>query len=472
MLPICFRARRSVVSSIEPFPQVSDAEGAFTMSRIRITALSRFGVTVNGRPARLTPTNARMLVRLVVAGNHAVSLEDLYRDVWESKDSRINRRERTQVQRQIGQLRKILGPEGSGSTAEVVQTERDWRTAYRLALQPDQVDLWQFEDLATAVDRSRVPGEVANFADRALELWPDRTTKPLEAWSFTATTTRRLLELRSMVQDRLLTALVDLGQAERASALGRAILDEQPGNQHAIDALQTLRARRTPAQSVLCRHAFACAPATEIVLAVGDLFAAGHADLVVGFTDTFDTSTHRDLVISADSTQGQLLTRLYPADRNRLDRELRQALQDVAYAGRETRQAKPHGKLIRYPIGTVAAIRNGQRNIFCVAYSRLGNDFVARSSVDFLTKSLDQLWDVIYRKGGYGEVVMPLVGSGRSRISALDYQSLLNLIADSFGGALARGLPICRELRIVLAPTQLARIDVERFRRHLASRPH
>lgn len=465
LLSICFLANVSVGSPDRNNAAGSDAWGA-TMSRVRITVLGRLQVTVDGEPVLLTPTNARTLVRLAAAGPRPVLLGQLYRDVWRVAGARVERRERTLVQRQISKLRQVLGAR-PGVAPEVILTERNGQVTYRLAPDRVEVDLWRFEDLARQVETA-ADADLIDIAEQALALCPAETVAQFDEALYPPATRRRLVALRAKVQDRQLAALTALGHDHRARELAAAILDERPD---CPEAVEVLRRGRPASRDHLHSHTFAAAPGTAIVLAVGDLFAFPHADLVIGFTDTFDTSIRDDRVISAGSAQGQLLTRLYPGTHRQLDRVLRRALSAAPIAGRETRPAKPHGKLVRYPIGTVATIRENGRRIFCVAYSRLDNDLVARSSVEYLTTSLDRLWEEIHRKGAYGEVVMPLVGSGRSRISALDRQGLLELIVTSFHRALVRGIPICRELRIVLDPAQREHIDLDRFRAFLTAIP-
>jgi hypothetical protein len=439
------------------------------MSQVRISVLSRITVSVDDRPARLTPTNARTLIRLVLGGTSAVRLDQLYRDVWcAGAGAPIGRRHRTLVQRQIGELRRILDPRLPGEASEMILTERGVEPSYRLALPRDRVDLWEYEDLAEAA-RSAAPETAIGLAARAVVLWPTAVATPLDDLVYAASARQRLFDLRATVRRRQLAALVELRRDDEAWALVRDMTAERPDDQAAREAGDVLRRRGRDGQRVLLRQVFHSARATALTVSVGDLFAAPDSDLVVGFTDTFDTSTRGNLVISADSLQGQLLTRLYGGDRQELERQLRRALAGVPEAARETRRDKRHGKLVRYPIGTVATLRNGNRNIFCVAYSRLGNDLVARSTVSRLDESLDRLWEALYRKGGYGEVSIPLVGSGRSRISILDHQDLLELIVRSFARAIRQGTPVCRELRITLTPAQVEKIDLDRVRRLLSA---
>ncbi|MBQ0828868.1 macro domain-containing protein [Streptomyces tagetis] len=211
-------------------------------------------------------------------------------------------------------------------------------------------------------------------------------------------------------------------------------------------------------------------PNMAVTVGPGDLFDEP-AHLVVGFSDTFDTDVRGGLVISDGSVQGQMLARRYDGDAARLDAELDAALRAARPVARESREDKPHGKRDRYPIGTVAVLGSRPRLVFAVAYSRIGNDLVARSSTEELWLSLNRVWDAVYRHGQLDCVALPLIGSGLSRLHGLDEESLLRLILLSFITR-SRERMICRELRVVLRPAELGRIDlaeVSAFLRVLAA---
>ncbi|GAB3892718.1 hypothetical protein GCM10029964_068000 [Kibdelosporangium lantanae] len=197
-------------------------------------------------------------------------------------------------------------------------------------------------------------------------------------------------------------------------------------------------------------------PGMTIVIEKGDLFDV-RGNIVVGFTDTFDTAV--DCPVHAASVQGQLLNRLYGADPAKLDRELAFALRDTPPQSWERRANKPVGNLARYPLGTVAVLRQGSRRVFAVAYSRLGNNGVAQSGVEELWFSLNRLWDAVHRHGPQETITLPLVGTGLARLDGLDANGVLRLVILSFVGR-SRERRVCRQLRIIIRPSDLPRIDL------------
>ena len=199
-------------------------------------------------------------------------------------------------------------------------------------------------------------------------------------------------------------------------------------------------------------------PRMSVRIETGDLFERAE-HLVVGFCDTFDTTISPDGPVHPASVQGQLLARLYGGDSPRLDQDLSAALAGIRPASMERRRLKPTGKLARYPVGTVALLDDGPRRVFAVAYSRLGNDGMARSSIEELWLSLNRLWDAVYRHGQQDAVAVPLLGAGLARLDFLHQEDILRLILLSFVTR-SRERRICRELTVVIGPADAREIDM------------
>jgi len=205
-------------------------------------------------------------------------------------------------------------------------------------------------------------------------------------------------------------------------------------------------------------------PDISVVVKVGDLFdQAGH--LVIGFSDTFDTDITDGTVISPSSVQGQFLERVYAGDRDRLDREIDDALCDAQAVGEEEPTVKP-GKLKRFPLGTVAVLGQPARRYFCVAYTYMENNLIARSNVDYLWEALNSIWDAARRFGQRNTLVIPVIGSELARINSLDRESLLKMIILSFV-AQSRQHEVCKELVVVVHRRDYEKIDMLEVRAFL-----
>jgi hypothetical protein len=221
-----------------------------------------------------------------------------------------------------------------------------------------------------------------------------------------------------------------------------------PDDKELASSVEALRARlRARIGNQVFRHDFTD-HGTAVAITTGDLFAQDGANLVVGFTDTFDTTVDHDLINGTDSVQRQLVRRLYGDDRGQLDRDLRSALRHVAPEHVENRSAKRLGKLTRYPVGTVAALHHAERRIFAVASSRMGNDLVVHASLPDLLRGLAGLWDTICVHGRLKPVAIPLADWGLARSYGVSDESLLAIIIESFV-ARSRDRFICPELHVV-----------------------
>jgi hypothetical protein len=244
---------------------------------------------------------------------------------------------------------------------------------------------------------------------------------------------------------------------------------ENPRDPAAADLLGELRGSlRAQRGGELLRATLPGLP-NRVSIVRGDLFDQLDADLVVGFTDTFDTLAGRDQVISEYSVQGQLVERLFDGDARLLDARLRAGLRAVAPVGTEHIRDKPKGKRTRYPLGTVVPVPiDGGRRVFASAYSRLGNDLVARSDTVELLRTLRALWLSVARYGQHRPVAVPLLGSGLARITEAGRERLIIEIVDAFFAACHADPRTAPELRIVIRPQDLALIELAEIEKHLA----
>ncbi|AVT28286.1 hypothetical protein C6361_00865 [Plantactinospora sp. BC1] len=427
-----------------------------------LAALGPGRLFVNGEQAMLPPRVVRILLRLAVAAGKALPVERIYRDVWNLPGAPVDRVARNQVQKCVNLLRTVAG----GDSESFISTENAAPTSsYRLVLPPERIDFLLFEHL---VDQARSADAVAAtpLIEAALGLWQGMPLAEVADLPFAQQPIRRLADLRQAAEHDLVGLYRDVGRPESALAFGTACLQERPDDTVLRSILSGIKQQLRPRRRGLIHRIISDSPPVSISVVSGDLFDHHDAHLVVGFTDTFDTNTHENVVISNESVQAQAMRRLFDGDRALLDRRLRAALRHVPEAGREKRTAKPRGRLIRYPIGTVAVLRQQDRQVFALAYSRMGNDLIARSTLDDVRTSLSALWHTVYQEGQLRPVAMPLIGSALARVHGVSPTRLLTLIIESFvASTLDR--TVARELRIVLRPVDLAHVDFEEVARYL-----
>ncbi|MEV7340671.1 macro domain-containing protein [Streptomyces sp. NPDC093544] len=437
-------------------------------ARVQVKVLGPVQLEIDGVPVRLTPLTTRLLVRLVAAEGEAVPVRQLRRDVWGLADEprHLAQRNRNEVQKRVLELRRALDPRHDGTAARVLRTEQQGtvhgpETAYRLVLRPEELDSARF----TGIVRSAFlapPATAAHRLAEALSLLHGRPLAEVNGEDFANPFIHRLTTLRDSARRELVRIQADLGRPDLALPIAELIVRDHPDE---LDAARTLDALRTALRArhgaELLRHKVPLSgQRADVVLVRGDLFEQADCNLVVGFTDTFDTETDQDIVISRDSVQSQLVDRLFAGQRRLLDEKLRTGLRTVRPVATESARAKPRGRRVRYPVGTTIVVPVDGRRVFATAYSRIGNDLVARSGDADLRLSLDNLWGAVAVHGLFKPVAIPLIGSGLARVTDLDRGQLLALIVDSFIDACRRYPALTPELRVVVRPEDLASTDL------------
>lgn len=96
----------------------------------------------------------------------------------------------------------------------------------------------------------------------------------------------------------------------------------------------------------------------------------------------------------------------------------------------------------------------------------MGNDLVVRTPVRDLWYCFSQLWEAAYQHGQRGALSIPLMGSGLARVDTLGREDLVRLILLTFV-AYSRHRLICHDLRIVIRPEDVARVDLVGLRAFL-----
>jgi hypothetical protein len=205
---------------------------------------------------------------------------------------------------------------------------------------------------------------------------------------------------------------------------------------------------------------------TAIRIVEGDLFEVD-GDVVIGMTDTFDTEIPD--IISERSVQGQLLTKVYLADRDALEDDLNQALGKFTAFEKFLPGERPQGKQEAYDVGTVASIRHGGKRYFCVAYTTMDERHQATATVEGIWKSLNCLWDEVRAVSNGDPVSIGVIGGGQSRIGQeLPAQDSIRVIALSYIFA-SRREKVNEGLDIVVRPQDVQGLDMLELQAFLKS---
>ncbi|MBT2213778.1 macro domain-containing protein [Actinomadura sp. NEAU-AAG7] len=208
-------------------------------------------------------------------------------------------------------------------------------------------------------------------------------------------------------------------------------------------------------------------PNFVIQVKCGDLLEE-EGNIVVGFTDTFDTDMTDGIVIDHRSVQGQFQSKYYN-NIAQLDAEIDDYLRDRPAAAMESLASKPKGKLKRHEIGTVVVLRRGNSKYFASAYGYMRNDLRVTCSVDALWKTLTAIWEAVRTHGSLDPVAIPVIGSDLARVGTLDRNSIIKMIALSFIASTRQEI-VSRQLTIVIHPKDrqaVNLIDIYQFLRAL-----
>ena len=172
----------------------------------------------SGAPVRLGgPRQRAVLAILLLSANRVVSIDRLADQLYGGEPPATAV---TQVQRQISDLRKVLGP--------AIETRPP---GYLVRTGPELLDLSRFERLAEEGSSALARDERERAAERlraALALWRGPPLADLAYESFAAAPIARLDELRLTCVEARIEAELGLGEHRRLVAELEALVDDNP----------------------------------------------------------------------------------------------------------------------------------------------------------------------------------------------------------------------------------------------------
>lgn len=200
----------------------------------------------------------------------------------------------------------------------------------------------------------------------------------------------------------------------------------------------------------------------ELRICVADIFKIPGA-LVVGTNTSFDTDMAAGLIHHA-SIQGQFTSVFYDSVAH-LDADIDRALRGVATIA-ENREKLWKSAL--YPVGTVASVRPKGRTAYLIAIAELNARGVANASFDDLKVALPALWESIANSGTIEAVVIPVLGSGFSRLTETREEITREIVNSFVAGCAARRFT--ESLTIVMHPRDFYKnnVNIEELGRYLS----
>lgn len=190
-----------------------------------------------------------------------------------------------------------------------------------------------------------------------------------------------------------------------------------------------------------------------IEICIGDLFQF-EGTYIVGSNTTFDTEIGKGL-ISTKSIQGQFTEKFYENVKH-LDVDLDDALKNEVCT--KITNEKP-GKRQLYKIGTVAKLTNKKVEAYFLAIASLNEHGVASSSFENIQESLSCVWVFIANRGSINPLVVPILGSGYSRVEAPRGQIIKEIIKSFIAACATKRF--AEKLTIVIHPEDFRKYDLD-----------
>ena len=188
---------------------------------------------------------------------------------------------------------------------------------------------------------------------------------------------------------------------------------------------------------------------------IGDLFKIP-GEVIISTSSTFDTDMSSGL-IAVTSLQGQLATNYFNGQTTEIDRQIEMSLSGEQFTINERRP----GKTKEYSIGTVARVSAHSKNFYLVAMSHMDENRNASSDLKMIYEALEKLWVNLASKAEVGDIVMPLMGTGRGRV-AYPRKKIIERIAQSFADA-CNQRAFSNKLIIVVRPEDASKFSLNLF---------
>ena len=190
---------------------------------------------------------------------------------------------------------------------------------------------------------------------------------------------------------------------------------------------------------------------TKISVVVSDILDAT-GSIVVGSCDTFDTELGE--VIRPESLLGQVLVRAFNGDQAAFDAAISESICGVTG---HVDAAKTFGKSMRYPIGTIAVVPQGNQRFFLVAFCKMLVQKRVETDVYELWESLRACWTAVRDGGQHSELHVPVLGTKYGR-TGLPWNLAIQMIVMSFLLSLPEG-QTAPSLTVHINPSDVDKVD-------------
>ena len=122
---------------------------------------------------------------------------------------------------------------------------------------------------------------------------------------------------------------------------------------------------------------------------------------------------------------------------------------------------KEHGKKKKYAVGTIAKIIAHDFNFYFLAMADMNEHGNAETDITKIDWALKDLWRYMVSQGELGDIVIPLLGTGRGRLE-VPRKKIIERIAQSFLDASVSRI-FCNKLIIAVHPTDAENFELNLF---------
>ncbi|CAM3485592.1 MULTISPECIES: macro domain-containing protein [Saccharibacillus] len=204
----------------------------------------------------------------------------------------------------------------------------------------------------------------------------------------------------------------------------------------------------------------------KVVLKVKNMFSMRKHIPIIAVNDCF---AHEH--ISKKTIQLQYRNKIFE-NSSQFTRLLEQELLNKSFVEKTVRNQRVKS----YPIGTVLELKTPTKKIekaYLLVTSQLNDQGIAMPNEDHLKQALKFLWEYIASHGHREALCIPIIGSGRNRIS-LNRVQLIHIIADSFLEEIKKGNKFTSELVISIYPNSFVEYkyslnEIESYLQHVCT---
>ncbi|WP_182877098.1 AfsR/SARP family transcriptional regulator [Microbispora sp. H10670] len=163
-----------------------------------------------------------MIAALLMQPNRPVTVESLTRAIWQKTPRSI----RSNLRTYVSQLRRNFAAARIPPARLITET-----CGYRLAVLPQELDLWRFEQLVEDGERALTEGDPVrslNSFERALELWRGQPLAGLQIGPLLEIETLRLQERKMVLWQRWADAALAAGRHEAVAVELACLVRSEP----------------------------------------------------------------------------------------------------------------------------------------------------------------------------------------------------------------------------------------------------